>query len=62
MVEKSMVTSQLLLLPMTFSQWVMGIWVPSVRFSQAQISGSRRKVSSGKAHRSSRRKVITGTA
>ena len=56
------ITSQDLLLPMRVSQWVMGIWVPSVILSHAQISGSRRKVSRGSTHRISSSKEITGTA
>ena len=47
MVGTSSTTSQLLLLPMTFSQWVMGSLVPSAMVSQAQISGARRKNSRG---------------
>ena len=61
-VGKSMVTSLDLLRPMTFSQWVMGIWLPSVMFSHAQISGSRRKVSRGRTHRRSNMALSTGTA
>ena len=61
-VGKSMVTSLDLLRPMTLSQWVMGIWVPSVIFSHAQISGSRRKVSRGMAQRSSKMALMIGTA
>ena len=60
-VGKSMVTSLDLLRPMTFSQWVMGIWLPSVMFSHAQISGSRRKVSRGRTQRRSSMALSIGT-
>ena len=56
------VTSLDLLRPIRLSQWVMGICVPSAIFSHAQISGSRRKVSSGRKHRSSSKTVSTGRA
>ena len=61
-VPRPKVISQDLLRPITVSQWVTGTWEPSERFSQAQISGSRRKVSRGRKQRISKRIVSTGRA
>ena len=61
-VERAMDTSQFLLRPMTFSQWVTGTRSPPGITSQAQISGSRRKVISGMAQRSSSRAARMGQA
>ena len=61
-VDSAMDTSQLLLLPMTFSQWVTGTRSPPGITSQAQISGSRRKVSRGMAQRSSNSAARIGQA
>ena len=56
-----MVMSLLLLRPMTFSQWVTATWLPSVNFSQAQISGSRRKEIRGLAQCTSSQAARAGT-
>ena len=53
-------TSLDLLLPMTFSQWVRAYSSPASVWSQAQISGSRLKLTKGTKHRHSNKQARAG--